>query len=251
MRNILIAAAAVTALSTGTASAADIAARPYVKAPPIVQVYDWTGFYVGAHVGGGWGDKDWVFYQSVGGPVVPPSLTSHNVNGALAGGQFGYNYQAGAWVFGIEGEGSWTDLKGDSVCPNPAAGCSSKVEWMASVAGRLGYAWNNVLLYAKGGGVWAGDKHNVSFALTPVFNETAGNVTRSGYTVGGGLEYGFTPNWSAKIEYMYSDFGNHSVDFTRITTGAYVESARVDQQIHTVKFGINYRFWGGPVVAKY
>ncbi|MBB5051088.1 outer membrane immunogenic protein [Afipia massiliensis] len=251
MRNILIAASVVTALSTGVASAADIAAKPYVKAPPIVQVYNWTGFYVGAHVGGGWGNKDWEFYRTSVGPLVPPTFTSHNVNGALAGGQFGYNYQVGAWVFGIEGEGSWADLKGDSACPNPAANCSTKVEWMASIAGRLGYAWDNVLLYVKGGGAWAGERHDISFAALPAGNETTGDVTRSGYTIGAGLEYGFTPNWTAKLEYMYSDFGNRSVDFTRIATGAFVESARVDQQIHTLKLGVNYRFgWGGPVVAK-
>jgi outer membrane immunogenic protein len=244
MRKLTTLLAAAAALISAPSLAADL--RMPVKAPAAVvaEAFNWSGFYIGAHVGGGWGRKRWLFDAG--------TVTSHDVDGIFAGGQVGFNWQAGNWVFGIEGEGSWADLDGQSVCPNPAANCRTEVDWLASLTGRLGYAWGPSLLYVKGGAAWAGDHYFVRFPATPIFDERSGEQTHSGWTIGGGFEYGFSPNWSAKIEYMYADLGRRGFDFTRINTGAFVESARVRQEIHTVKFGINYRFnWASPVVASY
>jgi outer membrane immunogenic protein len=252
MKKLTLALAAATVLISAPALAADL--RMPVKAPVVAPpIFSWSGFYIGAHVGGGWGTKDWeftdVFIGGVAVPLVPPlPATSHDVSGLLAGGQIGFNWQTGPFVFGVEGEASWADIDGSSTCPNPAASCRSEVRWLASATGRLGYAWDRVLLYAKGGWAFAGDNYFVRFPAAPAFDERSGDITQSGPTIGGGLEWAFTPNWSAKIEYMFASFDRERFDFTRIDTGVLVERARVDQELHTVKFGINYRFgWGGPV----
>ena len=225
--------------------------RMPVKAPPpvVAPAYNWTGFYIGAHVGGAWGDKDWSdpfgdFFSTPGG-----SLGSHNVSGAIAGGQIGYNWQAPGsnWVFGIEGQGSWANLKGDHIFAGDEL-FRTKVRWLATVAGRLGYAWDRVLLYAKGGAAFAGDKFthldtddNIAFSS---------DKSRTGWMVGGGLELALAGNWTVKGEYNYMDFGNKQVTIL-------IEDFRarfdIDQQIHVVKLGINYRFggWGAPVAARY
>ena len=152
----------------------------------------------------------------------------------------------------MEGEGSWSNADGSSACPNPAAICQSEVRWLASITGRLGYAKDNFLLYAKGGWAWAGDRYFVRFPAAPAVDEQTGNQTHNGWTVGGGIEVGLAPNWSVKAEYMFADFGDRSPLLSRIATGVPVERIRVEQEIHTFKFGLNYRFgWAGPVVARY
>jgi outer membrane immunogenic protein len=229
-------------------------------APAVVAVYNWSGFYFGGHVGGLRGQKDWAFVDVGGVPLAPPfPVTGHSVSGLIGGGQVGFNWQTGNIVFGVEAEGSWTDADGRSICPNPTARCESEMRWLASVAGRLGYAWNNVLLYAKGGWAWAEDRYFVRFPAAPALDEQTGNQKRSGWTVGFGTEIGLGsyfsflgPNWSVKGEYMFADLGDKTATFTRIATGALVERARVDQQVHTFKFGVNYRFgWSSPVVARF
>lgn len=245
MRHLIIATVSATVLASGSAFAADLRVPVRAPTPAAVVAYNWSGFYIGAHGGGAWGDKEWLF-------TGPLTTTDHRVKGAFAGGQIGYNWQFGSWVFGLEGEGSWADLTGSSTCPNPAAVCESEVRWLASATGRLGYAIDNWLLYVKGGWAGAGDRYFVRFPATPALDERSGNISRSGWTVGGGVEVGFAQNWSAKVEYMYADLGRETFDFTRIATGAFVETAQVDQTIHTVKFGINYHFNAfGPVVARY
>jgi outer membrane immunogenic protein len=241
----------VAGLFAAPAFAADmpVKARP---APAVAAVYNWSGFYIGGHVGGLRGDKDWAFVENSGGPNIPPILTSHNVSGLIAGGQVGFNWQSGNFVFGVEGEGSWTNADGARACPDPEANCITDVRWLASITGRLGYAWNNVLLYAKGGWAWAGDRYFVRFPGFPGDDEQSGNQTHNGWTVGGGIEFGVTPNWSIKGEYMFADLGDRTFNFTRISDGAFIERTRVEQQIHTFKIGVNYRFgWAGPVVARY
>ena len=119
---------------------------------------------------------------------------------------------------------------------------------LGSVTGRLGYTWGPALLYAKGGFAWRDNSNiGVTVAGAPAAFTTSGN-RREGYTVGAGLEYMFAPNWSAKAEYQYYNFGN-----TTFTTGpADIVGTRFRSDEHTVKAGLNYRFgWGGPVVAKY
>jgi len=242
MRSIMAAALASTALVAfnAAAAAADLPVRP-VRAPAPVAVFSWTGFYIGGHLGGAWGHKDWV---AVGGTTH----IKHDVDGFIGGGQIGFNYQVGAWVLGVEFDATWGgDLEGSSLCANPTFTCSSKVDWFGTVTGRLGYSWDRVLLYAKGGGAWARDKYH-TFRASPA-SEGNGSETRSGWTVGGGLEYAFWNAWSAKLEYAFMDFGTDTVTIVNNVSGP--GDFDIKQRIHAVKFGINYRFGAGPVVARY
>ena len=228
-----IGALALAGMTVPTA-AADLGARPIAKAPIAapVALYNWSGFYIGGHVGGIWSDKDWST------PLTIPStaIGSHQASGFLAGGQIGFNWQVGAWVFGVEGQASWTNADGSHACLVIAT-CTTDINWVATAAGRIGYAFNNVLLYAKGGAAWIDDDHAI---VVPGVAAIVGSVTRSGWMVGGGLEFGFTPNWSAKIEYNFMDF--EDVRFTLVG----VPVVDIEQQAHVVKAGINYRFSWGP-----
>ncbi len=242
-------------------------------APP--PPFSWTGCYIGGHVGYGWG-RDTVSIPNLALTAgVPPAevagLTLPSVtgdtSGVLGGGQVGCNYQfASSWVIGIEGDGSATDIKGsvsESVpfanpFPPPnvvtiAGTAHAKTDWLASVTGRLGWApaerW---LIYAKGGAAWARDKYSADI---PIFDEhLAASVTRTGWTVGGGVEWAFWNNWSAKAEYDFYDFGTRSITLagtfgggpTTFVPGAItVPGIDIKQTISTVKLGINYRF-GAP-----
>jgi outer membrane immunogenic protein len=219
------------------AMAADL--RMPVKAPPpmVAPAYNWTGFYIGAHVGGAWGTKDWV---AVG---VGP-LGSHDIDGLIAGGQVGFNYQVGAWVWGVEVDFSWANLDGGHTDTVFVGNNTTEVNWLGTATGRVGLAWDRALIYAKGGAAWVRDVYTIT---SPGFLAETRD-TNWGWTVGAGLEYGLTPNWSMKLEYNYLDFGTERISFNP-NAGAPFERD-VDQNIHLVKFGINYRF-GGPVVARY
>jgi outer membrane immunogenic protein len=250
MRKFFVASLGIVTVafgSTGVALAADIKA-PVLKAPPAV-VYNWSGFYIGAHVGGAWGTKDW-FNNSFDDEI----RASHNVSGMIAGGQIGFNWQAPGsnWVLGVEGQMSWADLNGDRLLGDDLF--KTKVKWLATVAGRLGYAWDGVLLYAKGGLAYARDEHQFADTndgvVDPLLNFAA-EKRRTGWMVGGGLEFALGANWSAKAEYNFMDFGNKSVLLSPVAPTVFVPLPfDIDQQIHVAKFGINYRF-GGPVAARY
>ncbi|MFC0242979.1 outer membrane protein [Rhodopseudomonas telluris] len=238
MKKLLLGTVALIALGAAPAMAADLAARPYTKAPPvIVALYNWSGFYIGAN--GGWGTsrKSWDFY-------TPGLLSegSHDASGATAGGQIGYNWQVGAWVFGVEAQGNWADFKGSNVSLLGPATNQSKIEAFGLFTGRVGYAWNNALLYAKGGAAVVSDKY--SFILPSGAISGTASETRWGAAVGAGFEYGFTPNWSFAVEYDHLFLDKKDVTFTNTA----VERIKQDADIVTAR--INYR-WGGPIVAKY
>jgi outer membrane immunogenic protein len=241
MKKIAFATAAVTMLLTGAASAADLAARPYTKAPPvpIAAVYNWTGFYIGVSGGGGWGQTDW---QYISAPVSPN--TNHDISGWLAGGQAGYNWQAGSWVFGLEADAHGANINGSALCPDPAFVCGSKVDTLASFRGRIGYAAGPVLFYGTGGAGYAHVKYSAVTLGGPNFFTSA---DRWGYAAGAGIEWGFAPNWSAKVEYMHYGFDRWTAP---VGTLSNTSPADVSLNIDTVKVGVNYRF-GGPIVARY
>jgi outer membrane immunogenic protein len=245
-----IGALALASLSL-PAAAADLGARPVGKAPVVapVALYNWSGFYIGGHIGGVWGDKDWTDI-TFGAPFVDGSS---EVSGFLAGGQVGFNWQAGAWVFGIEGQFSWTNADGSHPCVfNVGLTCTTEMNWLGTVAGRIGYAFNNVLLYAKGGFAFANEDYLQVVTATGVPLALSEDETRTGWMVGAGLEYGFTPNWSFKVEYNYMDFGGDTFNLVIPGAGVIFTVADIDQQLHVVKAGVNYRFnWGAPVVARY
>jgi outer membrane immunogenic protein len=163
--------------------------------------------------------------------------------------QGGADYQfASSWVVGIEAQYSWLGNSNNGVLFPGGVLVTSNSDQLGSVTGRLGYTWGPALLYAKGGYAWK-DRNdlNVSVGGLPVAFTTDGNH-RDGYTVGAGLEYMFAPNWSAKVEYQYYNFGD-----TTFTAGpAPIVGVRFRDDEHTVKAGLNYRFnWGGPAVARY
>ena len=170
-------------------------------------------------------------------------------SGALAGGQIGYNWQTGSWVYGLQADGDCANIRGSALCPNPIASCASDTRALASFRGRLGWATGPVLLYGTGGLGCANTRFS---ALTvvgglPALGATGSYTTdRWGYAAGAGIEYGFTPNWSAKLEYMHYGFGTVTAPVGTLDSNPVATRLRVD----TVKVGINYR-WGGPIASTY
>jgi outer membrane immunogenic protein len=260
MKKFLLAGVAGAALVAGSsAHAADLGRPPPYKAPPPVvapvPIFTWTGCYLGGHVGWGWGRK------TASAPELAPGVSvSGDTSGFLGGGQVGCNYQlAPNWVIGIEGDGSAADIKGDvtDTVSGITGTAHARTDWIASATGRLGWAWDRWLIFAKGGAAWAGDKYSAD--IPTLFEHLDASETRSGWTVGGGVEWAFWYNWSAKLEYDFYDFGTRSVTFTGTigptSVPEVVPGIDVKQTISAVKFGINYRFdWGkgkAPVVARY
>ena len=258
--NLIVSAALAMGamLGLGAASAADLPARTYTKAPMVVATaYDWTGFYIGVHGGGDWFDKNWyipVTPNTCGG-ICGVDVGSHSASSWLVGGQAGYNYQAGRWVLGVEGQASWTDLKasnGNLLIPTLIVN-SSKTSALGTLAGRVGYAFDRFMIFGKAGGAWAHDKFwTTAGPASPV----AGTIIQStdsdrfGWMLGIGAEYAFAANWSVKIEYDYMDFGRHRETVQPVLLGAASFEYDIRQRVDLVKAGINYRF-GGPVVARY
>jgi outer membrane immunogenic protein len=251
---LVIASATAATFFSDAADAADLRAPVRAAPPPIpAPVFSWTGCYVGAHVGWGWGNSN--FTESSFSPhFVGTANGGLNTNGALAGGQVGCNYEFwGNWVVGVQGDFAGTDINGKGQDPfgfDNFEAIGLKTEWLASVTGRVGYAfWNNqVLVYAKGGGAWDRNKWDVSQSeLT--FNNPIFSETRSGWTVGGGVEWTlWSPNWTAFVEYNFYRFNDGSTQ-TNPCGGLFSCSfATAKQDINTVKAGVNYKFnwFGGP-----
>jgi outer membrane immunogenic protein len=257
MKKLLLALFAVIGLSTAV-NAADMAVKARPLSPP-APIFSWTGFYIGAHAGGGWFDKSWTApltpINITGCPGCPLFVGSHTASSWLAGGQVGFNYQTGMWVLGIEADGSWTDLNATSANGLVPAFLfiRSKTDAVGTFAGRVGIAANQALFYVKGGGAVASDRFATGAFGPPLVEVQAASDTRWGWMVGVGIEYAFTPNWSVKAEYNYLDFGTFRE--TVQPTGALIASPfqyDIRQRMDLVKIGLNYRFgWTGPVVAKY
>jgi outer membrane immunogenic protein len=251
MKKFLLGTAGLVALSlSAPASAADLAARPYTKAPPMVApIYDWTGFYTG--VNGGWGSARncWDFVTTTGALVGAEGC--HDATGGTAGGQIGYRWQTGTYVFGLEAQGNWADFKGSngSVLFPGIFTNQTKIDAFGLFTGQLGYAWNNALLYVKGGAAVTANRYRQFFTPTGALVATGNDDTRWGGVVGAGFEYGFAPNWSAGIEYDHMFMSDKTITLTD-TTGAFFGNDRVRQDVDLVTVRVNYR-WGGPVIAKY
>jgi outer membrane immunogenic protein len=220
MRTWFIPGAVLLALAAaGPALAADLSVAPIYKAPPMVPTaYNWSGFYLGANGGGGWGTSNW------------DSAGSFNVSGGVIGGTAGFNWQTGHAVLGLEGDVDWSSLHGSTttLCP---AGCNSNNDWLATVRGRAGYAFDRFLPYVTGG-LAVGDIR----ASTPGF--AGASQTNAGWTVGGGLEFALTNNWTAKAEYLHVDLGNLNCGFSCGVASGNNVSVRSD----VVRGGLNFRF---------
>ncbi len=241
MRSFVLAAAMLTA-----AGSVSYAADMPVKArgvSPVPYALNWTGFYVGAHVGAGWGTSEQSNYTVGGGPV-PAGNDQVNVNGFLGGLQGGYNYQMNPWlVVGVEGDITWTDIKGTNGCLAPIVGglnCGGKAKWTGDVAARLGFASGNALFYVKGGIAWVNADYTISRVPAPLSATT--NTTRAGALLGMGVEYAFDRNWTAKLEYNYIDLQNKTISYNTTPIFGAVATADSRTNINLVKFGVNYRF---------
>jgi outer membrane immunogenic protein len=269
-----IAASALAVFATASsASAADLAARPYTKAPVMAPVYDWTGFYIGGNVGYSWGrSSDTSTLTNGAGTVLFTSGAGTNMDGVIGGGQIGYNWQVQNWVWGLEADIQASDQKGrrDFLCPTgvctppfgviavfpgPAVpvALDQKLEWFGTVRGRVGVlATPQVLFYATGGLAY-GEVNTSAVIGAGAFGFNA-NDTRVGYTVGAGVEGAIGGNWTAKLEYLYMDLGRTSGTFltTIPALGGGVLSHNYSSRItdNIVRVGLNYKF-GGPVIAKY
>jgi len=230
------------------ASAADLAARPYTKAPPMIAaIYDWSGFYIGAN--GGYGSSRNCWDQTVGfAPGVAEGC--HDATGAVAGGQIGYRWQSSAFVFGLEAQGDWADLSGRNTSTVAGVANRTRVDAFGLFTGQIGYAANNVLFYVKGGAAVTSDRFRTYSTVTNLVNGTTGDDTRWGGVIGAGLEYGFAPNWSAAVEYDHLFMSDRTYTFTTPGTNVFVGTDRIRQDVDLVTVRINYR-WGGPVIAKY
>jgi outer membrane immunogenic protein len=254
MKKFLLGATALTAVAIAApASAADLAARPYTKAPvAVAAVYDWTGFYVGANGGGAWTRKCFDAVAPVTGALFAEGC--HDATGAVAGGQIGYRWQAASWVFGLEAQGDWADLSASTrsaqfiLVPGDTS-FNTRVRALGLFTGQVGYAWNNALLYVKGGAAVTDDRYEHRFFATNVVFDR-GNESRWGAAVGVGVEYGFTPNWSVGVEYDHLFMGSRNVNFTTPVGGLLATVDRVRQDVDMVTARVNYRF-GGPAVARY
>jgi len=254
MKKFLLGAVGLVALSfAAPASAADLAARTYTKAPPMIAAaYDWSGFYLG--VNGGWGSSRNCFTNTaIAGIAVPPvGEGCHDATGGTAGGQVGYRWQSGAFVFGLEAQGNWADFRGSN--PSLAAlGATNRtrIDAFGLFTGQVGYAWNNTLLYVKGGAAVTDNRYEGLLTGTGTVIDRASS-TRWGGTVGAGVEFGFAPNWSAGVEYDHLFMGTQNNAFTSVfpVAGVNTRTDSIRQDADLVTARVNYR-WGGPVIPKY
>jgi outer membrane immunogenic protein len=253
MKRISITAALI-ALSSVSAIAADLGTRPYTKAPVMDPAYDWSGFYIGVNAGYGWARND---HQDLGGNSSywnDKSDVQHQVvnpRGAVYGGQIGYNWQAANWVFGLEGQFNGADIKRTDLNINYPDDefVRSKIDSFATVTARVGYAFNNWLPYIKGGYAAA---HLETRDFDTDNDYLSHSTWRSGYVVGAGLEYAFAANWIFGVEYNYMDFGEKTFSGTTVFSSgpSHDEHFNDTLKLQTVTARLSYKF-GGPVMAKY
>jgi len=253
MKGILLAGTAV--FLSSSAFAADLPSRMPAKAPIASSVpVSWTGCYVGVHAGAGWAHTD--FSDPTGFNIAPVGdvIGVNGGAGFVGGGQLGCDYQfATNWVVGLAGDFAWADIDGQENDPFFAGKTfgvpltvHSRTDFLATATGRVGYAWDHYLVYAKGGAAWSHNKYDVNNFACIIFVSCYSNATdtRLGWTAGGGFEWAFTPNWSALVEYNHYGFGTKSYTFVDPNNPAGPAVFDVKQNIDVVKVGVNYRFGG-------
>jgi outer membrane immunogenic protein len=228
---------AVSALLIAAPFSAAIAADMAVKAPPApvpAAAYNWTGFYLGVEGGYAWGSS----VQFFTAPPPGGSTNRYNINGWEGGGTLGYNWQIQQWVLGIETDFSGSQINGSTgttATYSCGTTCATTVNDFGTLRGRLGYAWNNVLLYGTGGWAYGGIASNLD-------GGTATNW-RNGWVAGAGAEYGFAPHWSAKLEWIYLNF--NSFQWTNATNANFTctgLNCSTDAKFSVIRAGVNYRF---------
>jgi len=215
------------------ANAADM--RP---ASPPAQVYvpppfTWTGFYLGGNFGGAWAST------TLTDNLTGASATG-NLAGWLGGGQVGFNYQTGSFVWGVEGTFDWSSLNsttgGIITAAGPALQVAANTQWLTTAAARFGFAADRTLFYGKAGGGWVGNNATVTNLATGA--SASSSNTNSGWLLGAGVEYAFTPNWTVKAEYDYLGLSG----WTAVSPVGVVDTVNVKRQVNIVTAGINYKF---------
>jgi outer membrane immunogenic protein len=259
--------------------AADMAPR-YSKAPVApVETWNWGGFYIGGNVGGAWerGSSSTNFISLGTTPLADatnPQSNSLNSSALIGGIHGGYNWQAAAWVFGLEADWDWTNTKNGFCRQTDAFSLScadnnrgfltlnEKTEWLGSARGRVGYAWDRFMIYGTGGAAWGKIDTSINanclvggcgFSSLPLNGTANFSTTKTGWVAGAGIEAMLTANWIVRAEYLHYDLG--SINYTAIfpaSAGPGTQSATWSRsfQYETVRAGLSYKF-GGPVVARY
>jgi outer membrane immunogenic protein len=241
MRRIAAAGGLMAMLSAVAAADGPLPPPGVYQYPPVIRLYTWNGPYVGGHIGAGLSD----------------TALSDSDGRFLGGVQAGFNVRAGRTVLGLEAQlsGSATGGGDDDtlvVLPGGLSGTfESEIDWLATLTARAGVAWDRSLLYVKGGAAWVQNSYRATLSGQPgaVFEADA---TRSGWAVGVGYEAAFRNAWSMRLEYLYMDFGSDTASLDGPAGGLAV--ADIDQQVHTLTLGVNYRFdWllSGPLGSPY
>ena len=240
LRNLLLASASSVAL-VGTAAAADMP----VKAAPPPAVISWAGPYAGLNIGAAWNNAK--FSDLGNGGVLfafPPGANdpfwSPHKAGITLGGQAGYNWQVGSYVYGVEGDLNWIDGKASATfAPGPVIVATSNLDWMGTIRGRLGVVYSQILFYGTGGVAFAHFSDAWGFASAGG-NTFAINTTRVGWVAGGGLEYMIAPHWTARVEGLYADFGTASASTFVPGIGTYASSFR--HTVTTARAALNWKW---------
>jgi outer membrane immunogenic protein len=252
---LMTALACSAVLGTGAASAADLS-RPYFKAPVFAEsYYNWGGFYVGGQLGGSWTNQSWVntANNSIFGDLTPGQGFGQRSSGVFGGGQIGYNWQASNYVFGLEGSIAGMNNRGtvnNTVFAAADDVFSWRTNYMATVTGRVGYAFANNLIYAKGG--YAGVNSRLAVSDTGGLFTGSGSASawHNGWTVGAGWEYGVTQNWIVGLEYDYSTFQTKNYQLAGAAAPLLYTFDAKPRDIQSVVARVSYKF-GAPVIARY
>jgi outer membrane immunogenic protein len=259
-RKLLLASAGAIAL-TGSAA---MAAEPPVYPPPPPPIYTWTGAYIGGQIGYAWGTDNASLFANHS-TLFADSTFDSSPSGVIGGAHVGYNLQINHWVVGFKGTVDGTSLSQTVVAPfsgNIPAGSitgEANTDIQGSFRGRVGVAFDRALIYATGGVAFGGFNGTFSNGIAekflPVGSISIFSSTRAGWTVGGGIEYAITNNWSVGAEYRYTDFGTFTESpFAASFTGGWVATATHHITQNQVQIGFSYKFdtWAPPpVVAKY
>jgi outer membrane immunogenic protein len=250
MKATLIGGAAFSLLAV-SAFGADLGTDMRFKAPPVAPSFTWTSCYGGGHAGGGWGQKNLTDTAGVLSPTTGFSAANLDIAGYMLGGQIGCDYQfAPNWVLGVEGAVSGGDIGGRTTIPVPlvapgdTATFKEATDFLMSVTGRVGYAWDRWMLYGKGGVAGAGDKYSAFDVLQNYDFE--GLENRMGWTAGAGVEWALWEDWSIRLEYDYYGFGTRSVTFIDSTIALTSGPENIKQSIQVVTIGLNFHAFAGP-----
>lgn len=263
--SVVFAAVAIT----GAANSADLRTRPVYKAPPIIAPnYNWSGFYVGGNIGYGWNDDSGnvncinaagVLNGTGCGEILIPGVQVRS-EGIIGGGQIGYNWQVKQWVYGVEADFQGADIHGSKSINGPfnitGGGTTGpgiftldqKIDWFGTVRGRFGWASDRILVFVTGGLIYGHTDVTKYSAYppppaAPAFAFPAsGSFTKAGWTIGGGAEYAFANNWSAKVEGLYYDMGTVEVYDRALVPTPLIGWKTFTLEGGLVRAGLNYHF---------